>query len=94
MGCDAILKPLQQWYDGPYRVVKCTDKTYTIEINGQLEVMSLDQLKPAHIDKAELMEDTPTYRTVLLTSTVQPATTSTRTTRSERHVHWPDRFNY
>ena len=31
---DVIRKPLQQPYGGPYKVVKRTDKTFTIEVNG------------------------------------------------------------
>ena len=91
---DAIRKPLQQPYDGPYKVVKRADKTFTVEVNGRQEVVSLDRLKPAHLDPTASVDAAPTYSTVLPTPLVQPATTSTRTTRSGRHVHWPDRLTY
>ena len=91
---DITRKPLQQPYDGPYRVVKHIDKMFTIEVNGQQEVVSLNGLKPFHMDKAASVEAVPTYSTMLLKSSVHPATTSTRTTCSGRHVHWPERFTY
>ena len=47
---DAIHKPLQPLYDGPFLVVKRTDKHYTIDINGQKDTVSIDRLKPAHLD--------------------------------------------
>ena len=47
---DAVRKPLQQPYDGPYEVVKRNDKYFTININGRHNTVSLDRLKPAHLD--------------------------------------------
>jgi len=47
---DAILKPLQSLYNGPYRVVKYTDKHYTGSINEWEQIISIECLKPAHID--------------------------------------------
>ena len=47
---DAVRKPLQPPYDGPYPVVKRTDKYFTVDINGRHDTVSIDQLKPAHLD--------------------------------------------
>lgn len=47
---DAVLPPLQQPYDGPYRVVLVGDKTFTVDLAGRQEKISLDRLKPAHLD--------------------------------------------
>ena len=44
---DAVRKPLQKPYDGSYKVLKHTDKHFTIDINGRNEVVSTDRLKPA-----------------------------------------------
>lgn len=44
---DAVLKPLQQPYTGPYRVIRRTDKTFTIKINNSEKVVSTDRVKPA-----------------------------------------------
>lgn len=47
---DAVKTPLQQPYDGPYKVLKRAQKHFTIDIRGRSEVVSLDRLKPAHLD--------------------------------------------
>ena len=47
---DGVRKPLQPTYDGPYPVVKRTDKDFTICINGRNDTVSVDRLKPAHLD--------------------------------------------
>ena len=77
---DAVRKPLQPPYDGPYPVVKRTDKHFTININGRHDTVSVDRLKPAHLD----IDNT--------NSTPQPAPSTTpppHTTRSGRRVHFP-----
>ena len=40
---NAVKKPLQQPYDGPFRVLKRSAKLYTLDLNGR-------RLKPAHLD--------------------------------------------
>ena len=50
---DAIRKPLQPPYDGPYKVLQRTEKYFVVEVKGKQDSISLDQLKPAHLD----MED-------------------------------------
>ena len=47
---DNVRKPLQPPYNGPYLVVACADKYFTLNINGRKETVSMDQLKPAHLD--------------------------------------------
>ena len=49
---DAVLKPLQQPYDGPFKILKHSDKHFTLDIHGHQEVVSLDRLKPAHLDNS------------------------------------------
>ena len=39
---DAIRKPLQPSYDGPYRVLKRADKHYMLDSAGRPEVVSMD----------------------------------------------------
>ena len=68
---DAVRRPLQPPYDGPYRVIKRTDKHFTIDINGRNDTVSIDRLKP-HTSQ-----------------TAPPTTQPCRTTRSGRHVHFP-----
>ena len=57
---DRVRKPLEPPYNGPYLVIARTDKHFTIEINGRKETVSLDRLKPAHIDSTpNLSSDSP-----------------------------------
>ena len=92
---DAVCKPLQSPYDGPYKVLARSDKHFTLEIHGQRRTVSVDRLKPAHMatPTTAMIDRTPTN-----TATAPPATTSPaippRVTRSGRHVRWPDRFHY
>lgn len=37
---DAVRRPLQPPYDGPYPVVKHTDKHFTVDINGRKDTVS------------------------------------------------------
>ena len=67
-------------YDGLYRVIKRTDKHFTIDINGRNDTVSIDHLKPTHLDTDN---SHPTSQIAHLT--IQPC----RTTRSGRHVHFP-----
>ena len=85
---DAVRKPLQPLYKGPYLVLKRTPKYYTIDYKGQPTTVSLDRLKAAHLDSTP---PTPSPRSC---NDIIPASPTTspprRTTRSGRHVHWLD----
>ena len=49
---DAIRKPLQPPYDGPFKVLKRAEKYFTVDINGKKDTVSLDSslltLRPQH----------------------------------------------
>lgn len=45
--------PLQAPYDGPYEVLQRKGKYYVLRVNGQDRRVSLDRLKPAHLDTGE-----------------------------------------
>lgn len=47
---DAHCHPLQQPYEGPYAVVQAGDKTFTLLMGTRQETVSIDRLKPAHLD--------------------------------------------
>ena len=42
--------PLQNHYDGPFQVLQNGDKTFTLDKGGRPEVVTIDRLKPAHLD--------------------------------------------
>jgi hypothetical protein len=50
---DAIRRPLQAPYDGPYQVLNRTEKAFEIEVNGRRAYVSVDRLKPAYIEALE-----------------------------------------
>ncbi|KAG0713483.1 hypothetical protein GWK47_016155 [Chionoecetes opilio] len=46
---DAVKKPLQQPYQGPFEVIWRTRKNFTINRNGTLDVIAIDRVKPAYL---------------------------------------------
>ncbi|KAK3894821.1 hypothetical protein Pcinc_001443 [Petrolisthes cinctipes] len=46
---DAVKRPLQQPYQGPFQVVRRTRKNFTIDKHGSQEVVAVDRVKPAYI---------------------------------------------
>ena len=38
---NAVRKPLQVLYDGPYKVLKRSDKHFTLEVNGQQKLLTV-----------------------------------------------------
>ena len=45
--CDAVRKPLQRPYDGPFKVISRTRKIFKILMCGKEKIISIDRLKPA-----------------------------------------------
>ena len=82
---DAVRKPLQAPYDGPYPIVDRTDKHFTVGRNGHKDTVSIDRLKPAHLDC-----DTVTSPSEFPDP---PSTSECRHTRSGRRVHFPRRLS-
>ena len=82
---DAVRKPLQAPYDGPYPIVDRTGKHFTVDRNGRKDTVSIDRLKPAHLDC-----DTVTSPSE---SPDPPSTSECRHTRSGRRVHFPPRLS-
>lgn len=79
---DGVRKPLQNPYDGPFKVLKREHKTFDIDINGRAVTISLDRLKPAF-----LPTDVPKNCVPVDNVPNLPVTT-----RSGRTVHFPARY--
>ena len=45
---DAVKRPLQQPYDGPFEVIRRTRKSVTIIRNGKHDTITIDRVKPAY----------------------------------------------
>ena len=91
---DATRRPLQQPYDGPYKVIKRADKHFVVDIKGRHDTVSLDRLKPAHMEQslpAPSSSTTPASGAQLDFADTGPTSSrsTTPSTRSGRHVHWP-----
>ena len=103
---NAVRKPLQPPYKGPYKILRRNDKFYILDVNGKEDTVSVDRLKVAYFesDTRTTVEQPPaspiTSTTTEPTPITEPAPTSTptassppvRKTRSGRHVHWPKKF--
>ena len=93
--------PLQRPYDGPYRIITPGPKTFRVMIGRREEVISIDCLKPAHVDLTQPVlvaqlrrRGRPhiTQNQELFTDRYAPLQSNQETTRSGRHVRLPLRF--
>ena len=56
---DTVCKPLQHPYNGPFKVLKHADKQFTVDVKDHREVVSLDHLKPAHLEAPVISSPEP-----------------------------------
>ncbi len=93
---DAVRTPLQSPYNGPYKVIRRSDKHFTLEIRGKPQTISIDRLKVAYLDTdcVPLPQPASTSSSADALPVPPPATTAipVRTTRSGRTVRFPDRL--
>ena len=54
---DAHRTPLECPYRGPFRVLERAPKYYTLMVNGRSDMVSVDRLKPAHLDQDFGLQD-------------------------------------
>lgn len=103
--CDATKKPLKPAYEGPYRVLKRTDKVYTVQLPDRQTSISIDRLKPAYTlasasssNKQQPTqvpppaEPTPPRQYPSTPTPVSDSAAVPRTTRSGRVIKLPVRF--
>ena len=87
-------KPLQRPYTGPYKVLDKSDKTFLLDIGGRQEHVSIDRLKPAHVDDSEPVQvANPPRRGRPPSKASEPQPSRAKVSRSGRPLRPPRRFN-
>ncbi|GFU55542.1 integrase catalytic domain-containing protein [Trichonephila clavipes] len=100
---DMLRRPLQQPYNGPFKVLQMKDKVFFLDINGKRVSVSIDRCKPAFFLNTEDLQlpqtknETPatvepnaTASTPATVESDPTASTPTQpSTRSGRKVHLP-----
>ena len=81
----AIAPPLTAPYDGPYKVVARSGRVMKILVKSKVETVSLDRVKPAHL------ECEPTTGTTIQRKTPSKPRRSTATRTSSRNPQGPHR---
>ena len=81
----AIAPPLTAPYDGPYKVVARSGRVMKILMKGKVETVSLDRVKPAHL------ECEPTISTNIQRTTLNKQQSSKTTRISSRNPQGPSR---
>ena len=101
---DSHRTPLQRPYEGPFKVLQPGEKNFTIDIGGRKDTVSVDRLKPAHIDPEFQVPVAVAKHGGRPSRKVQPTSTQSHTpdslsdiplplhTRSGRQVNLPRRF--
>ena len=96
--------PLQRPYDGPYRVITPGPKTFRVEVGLREEVISVDRLKPAHVDLTQPVSVAqprqrgrpPTQakqeKPMIVRHQYVPVQLEQQTSRSGRPIRRPSRF--
>lgn len=82
---DAVKKPLTPSYQGPFKVLKRSEKFVTIMRSRDKDTVSIDRLKPAWL------EETPPDAKLPSTTEVETTTPVIRT-KSGRRVHFPSKL--
>lgn len=98
---DAVRKPLQPPYQGPFKVLKRDKKYFSVQLADRIVNISIDRLKPAYILNDECVPtsnslpkncDNNTNKSNVNNNHVSDKQPITCTTRSGRNVKRPVRF--
>ncbi|CAE1271169.1 unnamed protein product [Acanthosepion pharaonis] len=104
---DAVKKPLTPTYQGPFKVLKRSEKHLTIDQGSRTDTISIDRVKPAFLEKSpretEPVSTHPELSPASTTTQSQPSqprseptpeapTTPTRQTRLGRKVTFPKKY--
>lgn len=77
---DRVKKPLEQPYEGPFKVLERTEKIFTLKLNNKIKKVSIDRVKPAYLE-ANIQSD-PEQKTSNIPSQI---TTTEEDDRNEEH---------
>ncbi|GFY29254.1 pol polyprotein [Trichonephila clavipes] len=83
---NAIRKPLQSPYDGPFAITKRSEKLIILQRQGKEICVSIDRVKPAFMLSDTIESNQPSF---IPQSKEAPAT---QTTHSGHRVHFPQRY--
>ena len=81
---DSVHQPLATPYDGPFRVIRRADRVFELDINGSPRTVSIDRLKPAHLDNI----DDQALASVTAPDWPGNDISPSSPTRSSRHIHF------
>lgn len=87
---DAVKKPLQPPYNGPYAVLSRSEKTFTVQLPGRQAVISVDRLKPAF--SIPCTDDVLHATSPAVKTDVPESIISKKTSRTGRVLRQPVRF--
>ncbi|KAH9587704.1 hypothetical protein MS3_00000093 [Schistosoma haematobium] len=96
---DAVKKPLKQPYEGPYKVIKHTQKYFLINRDGNKQTISIDRIKPAFYEATQVKEDNAVDKQPLPPVTEKPVedkklnSKPSCLTRSGRLINKPKKTN-
>lgn len=82
---DAVKKPLTPSYQGPFKVLKRSEKFVTIMRSRDKDTVSIDRLKPAWLEETPPDANLPSM-------TEAETTTPVVRTKSGRRVHFPSKL--
>lgn len=101
---DKVRTAIKQPYDGPYKIIRRTDKNFDVQVNKRIVKVSIDRVKAAHISAEDFEDHSKSHSTnnAMKTPIAQnpkppktnpaPSSETPYTTRSGRTVHFPKRF--
>ncbi|GFQ94628.1 pol polyprotein [Trichonephila clavata] len=87
---DTVGKPLRAPYDGPFKILHRTDKTFDVDINGRKSTISIDRVKPAFLESGSVQPPVVT-ETVRSDKPCIPVARETKTTYG-RTVRFTEKY--
>ena len=81
---DAVLRPFQRPYNGPFKVKSRTDKTFTIIQDGKEKKVGIDRLKPAFLTMEGNAEEQQSGAPTTTTKTTELSTDQTKMSNPNR----------